>query len=84
MCTFETEVDLTGYDLSSLTVVAQVLADNGVMAVRINGERVPSKLKIRGGVFNAFHAIEIKHGFIEGLTKFSLMSGTIPVVRVQK
>jgi hypothetical protein len=74
MYTFETEVDLTGYDLSSLTVVAQVLADNGVMGVRINGERVEFKPKfgVRSPVFNAFHAIEIKHGFVEGVNKIQL------------
>ena len=39
--TFETTFDLTGFDPSTVIVAAQMLADNGVHAVRINGKSVP-------------------------------------------
>jgi ferric-dicitrate binding protein FerR (iron transport regulator) len=72
LCTFETTFDLTGYDLSTVMVAAQVLADNGVIAVRINGEPVPMKpwhLNERDQTFNKFQTIEIKSGFTRGRNK---------------
>ncbi len=72
MYTFETEFDLTGYDLSSVTLIANVLADNGVTGVRINGERVEFTPWIdhhREAVFNAYRKIEIKTGFVAGVNR---------------
>ncbi|TWT90266.1 FecR protein [Pseudobythopirellula maris] len=67
--TFQTKFDLTGYNLSSVVVAAQVIADNGVKAVRINGADVPFEswtLNERDQVFNRFNVIEINEGFVAG------------------
>jgi hypothetical protein len=72
LCTFETTFDLTGYELSTVMVAAQVLADNGVRAVRINGQPVAMKaweLNERDQTFNKFQVVEIKEGFVAGANK---------------
>jgi hypothetical protein len=70
MYTFETEFDLTDYDLSTVTVVAHVLADNGVMGVRINGQAVPFKpWSAVYGLFDTYRKIEITSGFVEGVNR---------------
>jgi hypothetical protein len=80
MYTFETEFDLTGYELSTVTIVGQVLADNGVTAVRINGQPVeftPWIDNLQGALYNAFHKIEITEGFVEGVNviQFDVWNG---------
>jgi hypothetical protein len=70
--TFETEFDLTGYDLSTITIVGHVLADNGVIGVRINGQPVPITPWIDNlsrSVYKSFHKIEITEGFIDGVNR---------------
>lgn len=70
--TFETTFDLTGYDLSTVMVAAQVIADNGVRAVRINGQPVamkPWELNEKQQYFNKFQVVEIKDGFVEGTNR---------------
>jgi hypothetical protein len=72
LCTFETTFDLTGYDLSTVMAAAQVIADNGVIAARINGEPVTMKawhLNERNQTFNKFQVIEFKSGFVQGMNK---------------
>lgn len=78
--TFQTEFDLTGYDLGSVVVSAQVIADNGVSAVRINGEEVPIEswmLNAEDQVFNRFYVIEIAEGFVQGqnVVEFDVWNG---------
>jgi len=70
MYTFETEFDLTDYDLSTVTVVAHLLADNGVMGVRINGQAVPFKpWSDVYGIFDSYRKIEITSGFVDGVNR---------------
>jgi ferric-dicitrate binding protein FerR (iron transport regulator) len=75
--TFETAVDLAGFDLETVTIAAQILANNGVRAIRINGEsasiepwddNVPDQLFHR----NRFRIVEIRRGFIPGLNKLEI------------
>lgn len=75
--TFETEFDLTGFDLSTVMVAAQVLADNGVRAIRINGE--PATMKPwddneYGQSFtrNRFRLVDIQRGFVPGVNKLEV------------
>ncbi|TWT97633.1 FecR protein [Botrimarina colliarenosi] len=78
--TFQTRFDLTGYDLRSIVLCAQVIADNGVKAVRINGQAVPFDswfLNEKGQVFNRFHVINIAEGLKQGdnLVEFDVRNG---------
>jgi hypothetical protein len=75
--TFETEVDLTGFDLSTVMIAAQILADNGVRAMRINGEPVamePWDDNVFGQSFtrNLFRMVEIQRGFVPGVNKLEI------------
>lgn len=75
--TFETEVDLTGFDLASVMIAAQVLADNGVHGIRINGRPVPMQPwedNEFGQSFtrNRFRMVEIQEGFVAGLNKIEI------------
>jgi ferric-dicitrate binding protein FerR (iron transport regulator) len=75
--TFETEVDLTGFDLTTVMIAAQILADNGVRAIRINGEPVEMKPwddNEFGQSFtrNRFRMVEIQSGFVPGVNKIEI------------
>jgi ferric-dicitrate binding protein FerR (iron transport regulator) len=75
--TFETTFDLTGFDPSTVMVAAQLLADNGVRAVRINGNSVPIKSwddNESGQTFmsNQFRLIKIREGFLAGKNKLEI------------
>jgi FecR protein len=70
--TFETTFDLSGYDISTVTVAAQVIADNGVRAVRINGQPVPMaswRLNERDQYFNRFVVVEIRNNLVQGTNR---------------
>jgi hypothetical protein len=70
--TFETSFDLTGYDVSTVTIAAQVIADNGVRAVRVNGETVPLvawNLNERDQLFNRFEVVEIRNHLVPGINR---------------
>lgn len=67
--TFQTEFDLTGYDLSSVMILADILADNGVKAVRINGapvDLVPWRDNEYLQEFRRYRRAEIVSGFKPG------------------
>ena len=67
--TFQTECDLNGYDLSSIVILADILADNGVKSVRINGKPVdivPWQDNVYNQEFNRFRRAEITKGFLPG------------------
>jgi len=67
--TFETTFDLTGFDPATVSVVAQILADNGVKEVRLNGKPVEMKPwvdNLLGQRFQAFHVVEFRGGFVAG------------------
>jgi hypothetical protein len=70
--TFETTFDLTGYDISTVTAAAQVIADNGVRAVRINGQPIPLaswNLNERDQYFNRFVVVEIRENLLPGINR---------------
>ncbi|MEX2093476.1 MAG: FecR domain-containing protein [Pirellulales bacterium] len=70
--TFETTFDMTGYDISTVTAAAQVIADNGVRAVRINGQSVPLaswNLNERDQYFNRFVVVEIRENLVPGINR---------------
>jgi hypothetical protein len=67
--TFQTEFDLSGYDLSTVVILADILADNGVAALRINGEDVdlvPWHDNEYLQEFHRFRRAEILKGFVPG------------------
>jgi hypothetical protein len=67
--TFQTEFDLSGYELSTVIILADILADNGVAAVRINGKSVdlvPWKDNKYLQEFHAYRRAEIIEGFLPG------------------
>jgi hypothetical protein len=75
--TFETSFDLTGFDLSTVTVAAEILADNGVHAIRVNGvdaeispwaDNVPQQYFKKDG----FHVVRLKRGFVPGINKLEI------------
>jgi len=75
--TFETKFDLTGFDPSTVMVAAQMLADNGVHAVRINGQEVsiiPWDDNVPGQTFKSdhFRLVEIRDGFVRGMNKLQI------------
>ncbi len=75
--TFETTFDLTGFDPSTVIVAAQMVADNGVHAVRINGQSVPIVPwddNDFAQTFNSdqFRLVEIRDGFVPGKNKIEI------------
>jgi len=73
--TFETTFDLIGFDLSTVRVVGQMLADNGVSAIRLNGKPVdiiPWEERLGDFDFLTFHVVKINEGFIEGKNRLEI------------
>jgi hypothetical protein len=75
--TFETTFNLAGFDLDSVTVAAQILADNGVRAIRINDQPAPLEPwddNVYGVSFsrNRFRLVEMQHGFRPGVNKLEI------------
>lgn len=67
--TFRTEFDLTGFEISTVMILADMLADNGVKSVRINGNPVelePWRDNEYLQTFHQFRRAEIRNGFVEG------------------
>jgi len=70
--TFETSFDLTGYDVSTVTIAAQVIADNGIRAVRVNGQALPLvswNLNEPYQLFNRFEVVEIREHLVPGINR---------------
>jgi ferric-dicitrate binding protein FerR (iron transport regulator) len=70
--TFETTFDLAGYDVSTVTIAAQVIADNGIRAVRVNGQPLPLvswNLNEPYQLFNRFELIEIREHLVPGVNR---------------
>jgi len=70
--TFETTFDLTGYDVTTVTIAAQVIADNGVRAVRVNGQTISLaswNLNERDQFFNRFVVVEIRENLVPGTNR---------------
>jgi len=73
--TFETTFDLSGFDPATVSVVAQILADNGVKDVRLNGKPVemePWVDNLVGQRFQTFHVVEFRDGFVEGKNQIEI------------
>ncbi len=70
--TFENTFDLTGFDVSTVTIAAQVIADNGVRAVRVNGQPISLaswSLNERDQYFNRFVVVEIRDFLQPGINR---------------
>jgi hypothetical protein len=73
--TFETNFDLSGYDLETVRIVGLFLVDDGINELRINGRPVPFKRWVTTWDvydFKSFHPIEISDGFVPGENIISL------------
>lgn len=73
--TFETTFELNDYDLDTVYVVGQILVDDAVNELRINGKPVPFKRWVTTWDefdFKSFHPIEIFEGFVEGTNVISI------------
>ena len=75
--TFETKFDLAGFDPSTVMVAAQILADNGVRAMRINGTEVPMTPwddNEPGQTFRSdrFRLVKIREGFVPGMNRLEV------------
>lgn len=67
--TFQTSFELNGYDLDTVYIVGQILVDDAINELRINGHSVPFKRWVTTWDeydFMSFHPIEIFEGFVEG------------------
>lgn len=85
--TFETSFDLSGFDPETITITAQVLADNGVQAVRLNGEPVSMMPWTDDGnyfKFNKFRQIKIHDGFVPGENRIEFDVINLPLPRRKK
>jgi hypothetical protein len=74
--TFETTFDLTGFDLGSVLVFGQILADDGVDEVWLNGKRLniePWTDWTYGINYVNFHPIEIRSGFVHGVNRLAFV-----------
>jgi len=69
--TFQTTFDLLGYDLSTIQLFGRFLADNGIHAVRVNGEPVKVESwvdNVYGQQFdhNEFRFLNVTDGLVNG------------------
>ncbi|TWU28665.1 FecR domain-containing protein [Bythopirellula polymerisocia] len=69
--TFQTEFDLEGYDLSTMQLFGRFLADNGIAAVRVNGNPVEVKswvdnVKYQPFGDQQFRFVNITKGLVKG------------------
>lgn len=70
--TFETTLDLTGFDPSTVCVSGRVIVDNGVRQIRLNGKPVDVAawaIDAPGQKFQSFHSIEIRRDFLPGVNR---------------
>ena len=79
--TFETTFDLTGIDPKTVHLMGQILVDNRVQEIRLNGNKLaiePFEF-FRTEDFQRFHVIEISEGFVGGLNRieFDVINGTV-------
>jgi hypothetical protein len=80
--TFETSFDLANVDPATVHLVGQILVDNRVQAIRLNGEPVdvPPWEGITNGDFHKFHVVEIREGFVRGANRLEIdvVNGSLP------
>lgn len=75
--TFETSFDLTGFDPTTVMLAVQILADNGVHGMRINGTPVPiipwdDNVPMQTFDSDHFRLVEIREGFVPGKNKLEI------------
>ncbi|MEN1678388.1 MAG: hypothetical protein AAGJ46_02270 [Planctomycetota bacterium] len=75
--TFRTHLDLTDYDSRSVRLIGQILADNGVRQICLNGDSVGDAPWINNTPNQRFdreefHVIEISEGFLPGLNTIEI------------
>ena len=73
--TFETTLDLTGYDLDTVYIVGYFLVDDAINELRINGHPVDYRRWVTTSDvfdFRSFHPIEIVDHFVEGENVISI------------
>jgi hypothetical protein len=79
--TFETSFDLTGIAPETVHLMGQVLADNRIQEIRLNGKKLVIKPfeNFRTEDFQRFHTIEISEGFVEGVNRieFDVINGMV-------
>ncbi|QDT68740.1 FecR protein [Planctomycetes bacterium MalM25] len=69
--TFQAEFDLAGYDLATMQLFGRFLADNGVTAVRVNGEPIPVRSWVDNTEYQPFKLpqfrfVNITEGLMQG------------------
>jgi hypothetical protein len=72
--TFETSFNLANVDPATVHLVGQILVDNRVQQIRLNGE--PVDVQPWEGVlsqdFQKFHVVEIREGFTRGVNRLEI------------
>lgn len=92
--TFQTHFDLAGYDLSSVVVSAQLIANETIPSIRLNGEAVPLDSRSMGRATassNRFAIVDFTNGFVAGnnVVEFDVTCGgnrsslAVPALRVE-
>ncbi len=69
--TFQTEFDLVGYDLGTMQLFGRFLADNGILAVRVNGQPVQvnswvDNVKYQPFGDRQFRFVNVTEGLVDG------------------
>ena len=69
--TFQTSIDLTGFDHETVRIQCQILADNGVKAIRVNGHALKfdawnDNVRLQRFDRTAFRAVSIDQGLVPG------------------
>lgn len=72
--TFETMFDLSGVDPSTVHLVGQILVDNRVQEIRVNGKQVDLTPWEHNSLedFQRFHLMEIRDGFSTGVNRLEI------------
>jgi hypothetical protein len=75
--TFRTSFRLTGMELQSVQLIGQILADNGVEEIRLNGipvdtERWIDNTHLQKFRRDEFHVVEVNSGFREGVNTIEI------------
>ena len=65
--TFETEIDLTNFDSSSGRIIVQFIADNELVACRVNGTNIATPPNRTEARFEEFHSLAINRGLRPGV-----------------
>jgi hypothetical protein len=61
---YSTQIDLSGYDPTTVKLTLQVAVDNGLVAVKLNGQAVPG---LSASGFSAYTSLTINDGFLPGV-----------------